>query len=467
MDMLLKRLSLKKAQAICSHLPALNFGCYFGCSFKRDLSKVFISFENSHGGSNSDSELRLPDKCDPFSLLLNNQLIKKRTNLKNGSGIAGANLLPVNEIQLQKTISEEIFQKWTYDKLLQKLSTVSSEQLVNILNQLHCTTQEEKHNDQSEDLLVKFDKECCRISSKWDRSTYLKVAWSFYQLNPHRYWHLNKKLTTDLAGEIQGMSPKELIIYLVVCKHFRSFPSRIDKDKLELCLYQAIEKLSIEDLGLACLAFFECNQAICNNELIISLIQRLISSPTSTDERTVGSMLKAFRKCSSDSRSSFVRKAIVSVQSRLYDRIDNWGPKVLMQLVAVGSNLLYFHHPTIHRVIEKFLISMQQARLKDVERLAMAIAISCHQSSQSETFWAKVENEFAKLERSDEISRFPSSFISLVNYFVIANRYPEKLLRIVFNPNALENAKSMSNVMSLFTILLTQMNKFLSYRICK
>lgn len=236
------------------------------------------------------------------------------------------------------------------------------------------------------------------------------------------------------------MNEQSLIKFLAIVKRFRKFPPKVNLPQLEIRLFQILEHLTIEEIGIACLAFFECNQAIRNVDLVGKISERLMFSPHTTDDKTVGSILKTIRKSSTD--AGHYPRQVLELQPNLYNRIDQWGLKVLMQLVSVNSNLLYFHLPTVERTIEKFLNRLSEARLKDVERVAMAMAIGCHSSSNGNTFWKLLEEEFTKDFRYPEICKYPHSFVSLVNYAVIANVYPEKLFRIALSQDFVENSKS-------------------------
>lgn len=439
---------LKNTQVLLSlQRTALKLRCCFQLYSKSAVSNILVL-------SNTEAKNeRLFN--DPFSLLVSNGLIRKSTVSNNTLSIQ------LNDLQKNQAIEEQCPRNPYYEKLLnyiegqskleencnelnviisllsQNLHLLSTEQLARLTNSI---ATEKKSSHYLADLISKLDRECSIRSVKWDKSLYIKIAWSFYLINSHGFWRLHKQIGADLAGQVQQMTPQELVIYLSIVKLFRKFPHEVDMHKLEQRLHEVVNNLSIEDLGLACLAFFECNKEMRNLDLIIELTKRLVASPKTTDEKTVGSMLKIFRKSSMD--SSIHVKEVLDLQSRLYNRIDEWGPKVLMQLVAVSSNLLFFHHPTIERVIERFLKIMDQARLKDVERLAMAIAISCHFTPNSQHFWNEIEKEFTKEERLQEIFRYPHSFTSLVAYAVNANRFPEELLRIALSPKFVENAES-------------------------
>ncbi|XP_059351090.1 uncharacterized protein LOC130687697 [Daphnia carinata] len=293
--------------------------------------------------------------------------------------------------------------------VLENLHLLSGEDIINIINRL-CPNGEK--SKQVECLIAKLDQKCCEHSRKWDKSIYIAVAWSFFQLKSYSALNLQKKMVIDLAGVVKQMSSQELVMYLVILKQFRRFPRKINKVDIEIRLNEVLDNVSIEDLGLACLAFFECNEAVQNTELVGRLVERLLSDATSTDEKTVGSMLKLFRRSSTDSGN--FAKQVLDIQPRLCDLVHRWNSKVLIQLIAVGSNLLFFHHTTIEEVAKKILTCLSEARLKDLERLAMAIAISCHQS--------------------------PS-----VSYAIVANRYPEQLIRTALNPDFVEIAKNFSD----------------------
>ena len=391
-------------------------------------------------------------KEDPFELLWNSRLLAKKQSSKNTS-LDLSFKLPTEQAAGGKHLGNYFYEEFIKSNcsdnlnhivngLSENIHLLSSEQLIKIVKHLHITFPQNSNLSKQFILLIGLiDKECCTRSSEWKTDMYLQAAWSFFQLKSFDGVLLQKKAVSELAGEICHMKPQELVSYLTIVKQFRKFPDTIDKEKLETRIYEIFRNLSIEDLGIICLAFFECNLGFRNQKLVGQMAERLVASAASTDEKTVGSMLKLFRKSTND--TSNYAKQVLDLQPKLLNHISEWGPKVLMQLVAVGSNLLYFHPPTIESVLEKFLTCMNEARLKDVERLAMAIAISCHQSPNSNRFWGVLESEFTREERRQEISQYPNALISLVNYAVVTNQYLENLLKLVLHPDFVKCAKGM------------------------
>ncbi|KZS04494.1 putative FAST kinase domain-containing protein [Daphnia magna] len=359
-------------------------GCYY-LSSKTVLSNMALLLKSG------DKEDCIPENNDPFRLLLDSNLIHKKSitkchslTLHNGSILPNMEHFSKNKSHYEELIEwidkpdfdikSEKF-KTLISGMLENLHLISGEHLVNIINRLCLNGEKTK---QVECLVAKLDQKCCDNSRKWDKSIYIAAAWSFFQLKSYSAFNLQKKMVMDLAGVVKQMSSQELIMYLVILKQFRRFPRKINKADIEIRLNEVLDNVSIEDLGLACLAFFECNEAVQNTELVGRLVERLLIDANSTDEKTVGSMLKLFRRSSTDSGN--FAKQVLDIQPRLCDLVHRWNPKVLIQLIAVGSNILFFHHATIERVARKILTCLNEARLKDLERLAMAIAISCHQS---------------------------------------------------------------------------------------
>lgn len=424
-------------------------GCYY-LSSKTVLSNMALLLKSG------DKEDCIPENNDPFRLLLDSNLIHKKSitkchslTLHNGSILPNMEHFSKNKSHYEELIEwidkpdfdikSEKF-KTLISGMLENLHLISGEHLVNIINRLCLNGEKTK---QVECLVTKLDQKCCENSRKWDKSIYIAAAWSFFQLKSYSAFNLQKKMVMDLAGVVKQMSSQELIMYLVILKQFRRFPRKINKADIEIRLNEVLDNVSIEDLGLACLAFFECNEAVQNTELVGRLVERLLIDANSTDEKTVGSMLKLFRRSSTDSGN--FAKQVLDIQPRLCDLVHRWNPKVLIQLIAVGSNILFFHHATIERVARKILTCLNEARLKDLERLAMAIAISCHQSPSGNSFWDGLEKELTTVERQNEIYQYPNAFISLVSYAIIANRYLEQLLRIALNPDFVEIAKNFSD----------------------
>ena len=97
----------------------------------------------------------------------------------------------------------------------------------------------------------------------------------------------------------------------------------------------------------------------------------------------------------------------------------------------------------IDDVVQHFLVIMKSVRLKDIERLAMAIALAGHHSAHVEQFWAVAEDELLNPERLVELEQRPHVLLSLLHYFVMDDRYPLPLFHIAMQPHMIQ--KSLGN----------------------
>ena len=99
---------------------------------------------------------------------------------------------------------------------------------------------------------------------------------------------------------------------------------------------------------------------------------------------------------------------------------------------------------------------MENARLKDLERLSMALAVSTHRTTKTGQFWTLVASELMRKNRYEEIRQFPRSFISLVAYSVMANHYCDELINLALKKTTIQSASS--NVIIIFRLFLFLQN---------
>lgn len=118
----------------------------------------------------------------------------------------------------------------------------------------------------------------------------------------------------------------------------------------------------------------------------------------------------------------------------------------MVRLITVGTNILYFHPPSIEKVLELVMSGETRQRtphrLKDLERLAAIVAISNHRTNNARSYWTYLEQVLVKEERQKEIASHSRALLSLVGHCVTAGHYPLPLLHIVFQKDKIQSALS-------------------------
>lgn len=323
----------------------------------------------------------------------------------------------------------------TCKQFSEQVQSMSDEEIFEVISLLSKVQSKGKY---FADLFNSIDSECSHRAKSWEPRKALKILEKFNLVIPHFSSKFVKQTVLLWANNLANLNAQELLVFLLAVRRGRSFPQKLDRDLLEKRLSDFLEEFTLSELGIVCACFFESKQGIRNVQLIDRLVEKLVDNVDRMDERTIGSMLKLFRKSSFDSTN--YSKGVLELQRTLLPHVTKWGPMVLIQLASVGTSLLYFDHSTIEKVTQKLMDCMQTARVKDLERLAMVTAIACHRTPTVQQFWDLVELELVKSERKDEIHQYAYSFISLVSYAIMSNVYTEKLVRMALDPEIVQSA---------------------------
>ena len=374
------------------------------------------------------------DKLQDFILLFSSILVQNRYHPESKPDLS--KLLDKQKWMLKqsKTVYPPCLQPEITSQFIDGLSMAFKSLSVDeLLTVIRCLDQcKNLDNAMYSALLSKLDRECTLRLPQWNWNTSCRVLQEWYSLNLIKPCHFYKKAMSHYSLLIHEMNAQQLVEFSFFLNLNRSFPTKLNHRNFENQLLLSFNDFSLNEIGVISMAFFKCQKEIRNPALLEQLISAVKDNAATIDDITLAAMLKLIRRSCSD--ASKTPASVMTLFDALIDVIDQFNPKVVIQLVVVAGSLNYFHHPTLEKVARMFNQKISTTRLKDLERFALSLSSSGYKSKSVEQFWKLVEMDLVKSERQAEISNFPRSLISLLVYFVSLGKFPEELFRIAFRP---------------------------------
>lgn len=121
----------------------------------------------------------------------------------------------------------------------------------------------------------KFDDECWERCKYWKWPQLLKVTNVFYKLGINRNSHFTHKALIKLSRKIELLPPRilvEMMFYQSIIRH-----KDVPMYNIETRFNEVLGDLSLDEIGIICLAFFKTESKILNSELINKIYERVSS----------------------------------------------------------------------------------------------------------------------------------------------------------------------------------------------
>lgn len=121
----------------------------------------------------------------------------------------------------------------------------------------------------------------------------------------------------------------------------------------------------------------------------------------------------------------------------LVKQIDRLSLLSCIHIGLIGTISHLYHEEIITKIADKFFKNIQNARLKDIERIIFIMTLYNYRPKYIENFYDIIIQELRK--RDDEIEKYPRCLISSMHYLSIMELYPKDLIRRVLKPEFLSH----------------------------
>uniref|UniRef100_W8BT31 FAST kinase domain-containing protein 5 n=1 Tax=Ceratitis capitata TaxID=7213 RepID=W8BT31_CERCA len=279
-----------------------------------------------------------------------------------------------------------------------------------------------------------LDVECCRRIERWSSDQLLLICDAWYTLNLARFAEFVWEALRKLGRKIRRMSPEHLVQAMFYCNVLRR--SVFEMFDFEVNLARHIDNMSLQELGVMAMGFFKTQTPIRNPELLDHLFKRLIANIETVEDITLVSILKVLRYSSKLPQVPQMMELMDTLQTQ----ISRLSLMSCLHVALFGVELQCCHDGVLELVLQRFNDEIENARLKDMERICLAISVFNYRSPTG------VEQELcAKImklleTKVDEILKYPRCFVCCLHYLTLCGYHNEEMLTSVLDARFIAHA---------------------------
>ncbi|XP_050342094.1 uncharacterized protein LOC126768184 [Nymphalis io] len=278
-----------------------------------------------------------------------------------------------------------------------------------------------------------LDDECFKRLKNWSFDEMLSFISLFYMLNVTKLSSFSSRCLLKFASKAKQLTKTQLVQALFFIGIMRKSPP--ETYNLELQVESNFSQFNVDELAIIAMGLFKSKTPIRSMTLISKYIDKIIENSSHIHEVSLASLLKIIRYSIKKNESNKMYDLLETLQhetSRLSIMCN-------VQIALVGSSTLTLHKSCLTKIAEAAIISINTARLKDLERLMLTYGIFNFKPETEICLFSKVLNELRNPERVEEIKGHGRSFSCCVAYLCLLNIHAFDLMNKILSPDFLEN----------------------------
>ncbi|XP_067641278.1 FAST kinase domain-containing protein 5, mitochondrial isoform X2 [Eurosta solidaginis] len=413
-----------------------------------NAAKLFLDTENRHAHSILEQSLKpyqifrlddrtaisanMPERLELPEFVLNTPTTT--TNITMEELLNAFTELTQYCIRTNTCISDERFQQFC--QLFAKHSEqLNDAQLLTTLCQLaQLPTEATPRAPNYMEIWNSLDIECCRRIERWSTNELLLACDAWYALGLARTSGYVSEALCKVGRKIRRLKSEQLVQSMFYCNLLRR---RVyDMFDYEVRLLNYVDSMSLQELGVMSMGFFKTQTPIRNPELLVKLFTRLEAELNTVDDITLVAIIKVLRYSSKLQQVPHILRLLELLQAQV-PRISLLS---CLHVALFGVELQCCHDGVLELVLHRFNREIDMARLKDMERICLAMGVFNYRGSSGvvEELCSKILEQLET--KIDEIMSYPRAFVCCLHYLVLCGHYKEEMISSVLDERFIEHA---------------------------
>ncbi|KAM8720716.1 hypothetical protein ACLKA7_006712 [Drosophila subpalustris] len=330
--------------------------------------------------------------------------------------------------QSETQISDERFNPFVR-VYCEQLHRLNDEQLLGSLRCLQqLPTPESTKSANYMELWNTLDIECCRRIDRWSSAQLLLVSDAWYQLGLARIGEFVWLALRKIGRKIRKLPPEQLVQSMFLCNLLRR--PVFEMFDFEWNLANCVQEMTLQELGVMAMGFFKTQTPIRNPELLQHIYTRLEAQLDSVEDITLVALLKVLRYSSKLPQVDALQHLLVALQPQ----VDRVSLLTCLHMALLGCELQTCNDELVERILLRFEHELDAARLKDIERICLVIALfNLSTGSGVETRLVQRLPELLR-QRIPEILRYPRCYSNCLQFLSMRNVCDVELLGVALDP---------------------------------
>ncbi|KAH8356600.1 hypothetical protein KR200_009184 [Drosophila serrata] len=317
----------------------------------------------------------------------------------------------------------------------EQLHRLTDEQLLGSLQALgELPTPDSTKTHNYMELWNTLDIECCRRIEGWSSAQLLLVSDAWYRLGLARIGEYVWLALKKLGRKVRKLPPEQLVQAMFLCNLLRR--PVFEMFDFELNLARCVDQMTLGELGVMAMGFFKTQTPIRNPELLAQIYQRLGSELDTVEDIPLVALLKVLRYSSKLPQVEPLNRLLCELEPQ----VERVSLLACLHMALLGCDLQTCNDALVERILQRFERELESARLKDVERICLVMALfNVNSSSGVETRLAKRLPDLLR-QRLDEILRHPRCFTNCLQFLTMRGIHDMELLGVALSPRFLQHA---------------------------
>lgn len=278
-----------------------------------------------------------------------------------------------------------------------------------------------------------LDKECVRRAHKWTVDELLLFSDHWHKVKLFRYTEFGALVIKKIAMKPSRMTPANLVQYMFYVNSSRRHPG--DMYNLEYRMESCVDELDLNEIAILSMGFFKSQTPIRNPNLLIKIIQRVIKDIDTIHEISFATFMKTIRYSTTIHKDSGILwELLVST----IPQISRLSLKALVHILTMTIKTRIFQPELLTLVAQRFNKEIKDARIKDMERLVLALTCFNFTPDIQPNIFQTIVEEIRSEERRPELEKYQKSLANLLQYLSVVNVYPKDLIALIFDPENLK-----------------------------
>ncbi|KAK5638133.1 hypothetical protein RI129_012428 [Pyrocoelia pectoralis] len=297
----------------------------------------------------------------------------------------------------------------------------------NLCDLLHCLIRlpicESYASRNFHDVWSALDDVCCWKINNWSNETMFLFADYWYCLNLGRVGKYTTYFIEKIVSSGDSLSKSQLVqlfFFINICR--KNFDYDFDK-AIEKC----IGFLSADEMAVIAMGFFKSQKPIQLTYILKQMMDKLKVEKSNVHEITMTAILKVLRYSS----NVLLVDQLIDLLDHLVSEVDRLSSTACTHIALLGTTLQFFHSASLEKVavkIFKDLNNVEAVRLKDLERLLLALTMFHFTPKTDRDIFKAIYDELHRDQRKTEIIKYPRCLPCLLNFLSLQHIYSHELM---------------------------------------
>uniref|UniRef100_A0A1B0CGV9 Fast kinase domain-containing protein 5 n=1 Tax=Lutzomyia longipalpis TaxID=7200 RepID=A0A1B0CGV9_LUTLO len=219
-----------------------------------------------------------------------------------------------------------------------------------------------------------LDDACVERIDKWQTEQLLLVCDHWYALNLAKVCKCTFQATKKLGRKLKALSPTNLVQTMFYVNMRRK--PLLDMFDFEVNLFESIDNLSLDEIAVMSMGFFKTETKIRNPELVDKIFQRVTAEIKTVQDISLVSIMKILRYSAKLQHIQLLDDFLIAVTPEIH-RLSLLS---CLHIALFGTDMQFYNHGCLEKVIERFAADLKSCRLKEFERLTFVMGLYCFTS---------------------------------------------------------------------------------------